>query len=145
MSTLLTETLLDPARRDQAVDTLVGVIDAEVAGKKGIGGTVLKTAYSAVKKINDGIVRRAVNGMLPDAARALQPYWDARGAQPFGTYLAANGDAAADALLAVSDTRAANPKHAAIAKIYNGVRPKAKQHVVEALPRLGSAVETLAS
>lgn len=144
MSTSLNDALLDPTTRDQAVDTLVGVIDAEVAGKKGLGGTVLKTAYSAVKRVNDGIVRRAVNGMLPDAARALQPYWDARGSQPFGAYLAANGDAAADGLLAVADTRAANPRHAAVATIYNGVRPKAKQHVVEALPRLGTAIEGLA-
>lgn len=145
MSTHLTETLLDPARRDQVVDTLVGVIDAEVADKKGLGGTVIKTAYSAAKKVGDGIVRKAVNGMLPDAAAALQPLWDDKGTAPFGVHLTAHSDRAADALLAVADSRANNPKHAAIAKIYNGIRPKAKQHVVEALPRLGTAVETLAS
>ncbi|AKT51033.1 DUF6918 family protein [Arsenicicoccus sp. oral taxon 190] len=145
MSTTLTESLVDPSRRDLAVDTLVGVIDAEVAGKKGIGGTVIKTAYSAVKKVNDGIVRRAVNGMLPDMAHSLQPLWDGRGTTSFGAHLAAHDDQAADALLAVADARAANPRHAAVARIYNGVRPKAKQHVVAALPRLGTAVETLVS
>ncbi|WP_409484065.1 DUF6918 family protein [Arsenicicoccus dermatophilus] len=145
MTTSLPETLLDPARRDTAVDTLTGVVDAEIADKKGVSGTVLKTAYSAVKKINDGIVRKAVDAMLPDAAAAMQPLWETRGTTPFGEHLAANSSQAADALLAVSDKRAANPKHAAIAKIYNGVRPKAKEHVVAALPRVGSAVETLAS
>ncbi|WP_288799203.1 DUF6918 family protein [Arsenicicoccus cauae] len=145
MSTTLTETLLAPTRRDTVVDTLVGVIDAEVAGKRGVGGAIIKTAYGAVKKVNDGVVRRAVDGMLPDAAASLQPLWDARGDQAFASYLTAHGDQAADALLAISDTRAANPRHAAIATIYNGVRPKAKQLVVEALPRLGAAIETLAS
>ena len=41
----------------------------------------------------------------------------------------------------VTDARAANPKHAAVAKAYGLLRGKAKDHVTAALPRLGAALE----
>lgn len=139
--TTLSETLLTPERRPQTVDALVGVVEAEVASKSGIGGAAIKTAYKAARKIDDRIVRRAIAGMLPDFLDRLDPFWAARGAQPFGATLAAQGDAAAEALLSVTDARAANPKHAAAAKVYGMLRGKAKDHVLAALPRLGAALE----
>lgn len=144
MSTTLSETLLDPARRDHAVTTLVNVVEAEVASKGGLSGVALKTGFKAVQKMSPDLVRRAVNGMLPDFATSLQPYWEARGESPFGAYLASHGSVVADSLLSVSDERAQRPNHAAVAKIYNGLRPKAKAQVEEALPRLGTAIESLA-
>ena len=139
--TTLSETLLTPERRPQTVDALVGVVEAEVASKSGISGAAIKTAYKAARKIDDRIVRRAIAGMLPDFLDRLAPFWAARGDQPFGSQLAAQSDAAAEALLSVTDARAANPKHAALAKVYGMMRGKAKEHVVAALPRLGSALE----
>lgn len=41
----------------------------------------------------------------------------------------------------MTDARAANPKHAAVAKAYGLLRGKAKDHVTAALPRLGAALE----
>jgi len=72
---------------------------------------------------------------------ALSPFWDSRPAgTPFGDHLAANSDAAAEALLAITDEHAASAK-APLAKAYNALRGKAKENVADALPRVGAAIE----
>lgn len=140
----LPELLLDPSRRDQVVAALVGTIEAEVQTKSGLSGMALKTAFKAVQKISPDLVHRAVNGMLPDMAARLDPMWRAKGDQPFGVYLPSRADEAADALLAVADERARQPKHAAVAKVYNTVRPKAKSQVIDALPAVGRTIDSVA-
>lgn len=139
----LPELLLDPSRREHAVTALAGTVDSEVARKSGITGMALKAAYKAVQKISPGLVRRAVNGMLPDAAEKLDPIWQERGAVPFAEYLPTRSDEAADALLSVSDERASRPDNATLAKVYNTVRPKAKSQVVDALPAIGRAIDSV--
>ena len=140
----LREILLDPARRPDVVAALVGAVGAEVESRSGLSGAAVKAGYKAVQKLSPDLVRRAVNSMLPQWAEHLEPFWSGRGDQSFAAHLVANGSAAADALLAVTDARAANPKHAAIAKVYSKLRGKAKDNVEAALPRLGEALQSLA-
>lgn len=140
-TTSLPDLLCDPARRDEVVSAMVGTIEQEVAGKSGVTGLALKTALKAVQKINPDLIRKAVNGMLPDMAAKLNPIWADKGAVPFGEYLPSRSDEAADALLSVSDERASRPDNKALAKIYGTVRPKAKAHVVEALPAVGRTID----
>lgn len=137
--------MVDPAKRPQTVAALVDVVDAEVNSKSGLSGTALKGAYKAAQKIDSTIVSRAIDKMLPDFIYRLDRYWDAKGDQPFGQYLASQGEDVANTLLEVTDQRAANPNNAAVAKVYNMVRGKAKENVVAALPRLGTALEGLAT
>ncbi|MEO7062050.1 MAG: hypothetical protein ABI083_20225 [Lapillicoccus sp.] len=139
----LSETLLAPDRRQDTVAALVGVVDAEVKSKSGFGGAAIKTAYAAAKKVDDKLVGKATNRMLPDFLSALDPYW-AEGTADFGSHLTAQQDAVTESLLAVTDKRADNPNHAAVARVYGMIRPKAKAHVAAALPRLGTALQTLA-
>ena len=113
------------------------------ATKSGLGGAAVKAGYAAVKRLGGNFVTRATDRLLPQFAGALDPFWETKGEQPFGTHLAARSDAAADALLAVTDTRAAKTSHSSAAKVYGSLRSKAKGHVVAALPRLGAAVERL--
>lgn len=127
--------------RQAVVTELVGVIDAEVADQSGLSGAAVKTAYAAAQKVKPGVVASATDKMLPDFVAALTPYWDAKPAgTPFGDYLAANGDAAAESLLAVTDAQADSAKPA-LAKAYSSLRGKAKNYVVAALPRVGAAFE----
>jgi hypothetical protein len=140
VSATVSEALLDPTRRLVAVAALTEVIDAEVADKSGLGGTAVKAGYAAVKKLRGDFVTTATDRLLPQFASALDPFWATKGDQPFGAHLASQSDAAADALLAVTDGRAARTSNAA-AKVYGSLRGTAKSHVVAALPRLGSAVE----
>lgn len=135
-----TDSLLDPAKRPQVVQSLSTVIDQEVESKSGLGGMALKTAFASAKKMKDGIVPKATDAMLPEIAAALAPYWDAKGDQDFGSYLSSRSSEVADALLAVADAKAASPDNAALAKVYKPIRGKAKGYVEEALPRLAAAL-----
>lgn len=142
MSTL-PEILTSPQRRPAAVQALTDVVQDEVRGKSGVGGMALKAGFAAATKIRPDLVPHAVERLLPDFAERLEPYWQGRNGQPFGEHLRAHGDQVADDLLAVTDERVAQARPA-IAKIYGGLRPKAKTQVVDALPRLGGAIESLA-
>ncbi|MFW0789531.1 DUF6918 family protein [Gordonia sp. CPCC 205333] len=127
--------------RDAVVTELAGVIDAEVKDQSGLSGAAVKTAYAAAQKVKPGVVASATDKMLPEFVTALTPFWDSKPAgTAFGDHLSNNSDAAAEALLAVTDAQASSAKPA-LAKTYNSLRGKAKNYVVAALPRVGGAVE----
>lgn len=140
----LVEQLTAESRRPEAVRVLSNVVEEEVKAKSGIGGMALKTGFAAATKIRPDLVPTAVDRLLPQFAEKLEPHWLARGDQPFGDYLVAHAGQVSDELLAVTDAKMRNPNLAAIAKVYATLRPKAKQQVSEALPRLGAAIESLA-
>ena len=144
MTDTLSTALLAPTTRPQVVDAVLRLADSEVAGKKGIGGTLLKTAFAGAKKAGEGRLRRAVDSLLPSVARTLDPYYEASGEVPFGTYLAdpARSGQVADELLAVADAKASAVEGNPLGKIYSSLRGKAKDHVVAALPGLGSTLES---
>jgi hypothetical protein len=144
MAETLTARLLDADRRGAVVDDLQGLVDAEVANKSGLSGGVVKTGYATVKKVRPGIIREAIDKMLDEFVDQLEPFWTAFATEAsgdFGTYLAARPQEASEALLAVTDRRAERSSRAAIISIYGKLRPKAQEHVVEALPGLGAVIE----
>lgn len=127
--------------RDAVVTELAGVIDAEVKDQSGLSGAAVKAAYATAQKVRPGIVAGATDKMLPEFVTALTPFWDSKPADSsFGDHLSANSDAAAEALLAVTDSQATSAKPA-LARAYNSLRGKAKNYVVAALPRVGGAIE----
>ncbi|MFK5633306.1 MULTISPECIES: DUF6918 family protein [unclassified Ornithinimicrobium] len=144
--TSLSTRLLEPATRPQVVDALVQLADTEMAAKTGLSGAVLRTAYGAAKRLGEGRVRRAVDAVLPGVASTLDPYHDAAGATPFGAYLAdpARSSQVADQLLAVADAKAAAVEGNPLGRVYSSVRGRAKDHVVAALPGLGTTLERFA-
>lgn len=142
MNTLSTS-VLDPTVRPQVVEALVRLAETEVAGKKGISGTMLRTALAGARKAPGGGLGRVANALLPGVARALDPHFEARGQRPFGDYLAdpARSGRVADELLAVADERARAVEGNPLGKIYGSFRGRAQEHVVAALPGLGSTLE----
>lgn len=144
MADTLKEILLDSTRRPAVVTDLQTLIDEEVAAKSGVSGTVVKTGYGAVKKIKPGIIGAAVEGLLDEFVVALEPFYAdfrASGGGDFGAYLQQHADAAGDALLGVTDARAASSDREAIKKVYDKLRPQGKKNVEEALPRLGKLID----
>ncbi|WP_132993044.1 DUF6918 family protein [Gordonia zhaorongruii] len=143
MSTSLLPTL-DGNREAMATD-LATVIDAEVRKQSGLSGTALKGAYSAAQKFKPGVVQTATGKMLPDFLTALSPLWDSKPADvAFGDHLTANGDEAAEALLAVTDGQAESAPNV-LAKAYRSVRGKAKGYVIDALGPVGDVIEKYAA
>lgn len=144
MADTLKQILLDSDRRPNVVTDMQNLVDQEVDDKSGVSGTVVKTGYSAVKKIKPGIIGSAVDSLLDEFVAALEPFYadfKAAGAGQFADYLPGRGDEAADALLSVTDARAERSSRDSIKKVYSKLRPNGKKNVQEALPRLGAVID----
>jgi hypothetical protein len=141
--TSLKERLGQDPKRKAVVTDACEVLDQEVADKSGLSGIAIKGAYSIVKGIKPGFVQEVVDGLLDDFLDALDPlYREAvEKQQPPGRFLAANGERAANALLAITDDRAARSSRAVIRKTYDKLRPTAIKHVSAAAPRLGQLLD----
>ncbi len=140
----LSTQLLNKQTRPAVVKDLVEVVRQEVAAKKGVSGTAIKAGYAGATKVMPDLVRRAVRRLLPDFARALDPFWTdfvASDAQDFGQYLASRGPEASAALLAVTDSKLESSSRDQLKKVYRALRGKADSHVQAALPRLGAALQ----
>ena len=144
MADTLKEILLDSSRRPAVVSDLETLVDEEVSDKSGVSGAVIKTGFAAVKKIKPGIIGSAVDSLLDDFTAALEPFYAdfrGQGGGDFGAYLSGRGSEAADALLSVTDARAAKSSRESIKKVYEKLRPNGKKNVEEALPRLGKLID----
>jgi hypothetical protein len=137
----LASVLADPTRRRAVIDDSVQLIEDEVHGKGGLSGMALKAGYRAVKAIKPGVIHASVDMLLPDFAPAVDPFYvKAKASGDVRRYFVANADAIADALLGVTDRRAERAKQELMKKTYGGLRPMAKRHTAEAVPRLADLI-----
>src|SRR3954468_15890082 len=99
----LVEALTDEAKKKDIVRDCCDLIDAEVKDKGGISGLAIKAGYGTVKGIKPGFVEKAVEDLLPEFAKALEPiYADAKSAnKPVADFFAANSERVANALLSI--------------------------------------------
>ncbi len=143
----LVDVLSAPDKKDVVVDDVLALIDAEVADKGGISGLALKAGYGAVKGIKPGFIRQVVSDLLPEFAKALDPFHQeaVEKQKKQSDYFPANGPRVADALLAITDARAKTAKSGVVRSTYDKLRGTAKKNVEAALPRLGKLVEKHAS
>jgi hypothetical protein len=144
MAETLQEILLAPSRRTQVVEDVTKLVDSEVSDKSGVSGLAVKSGYALIKKINSSFVSDAVDGMLDNFVARMEPHYasfQASGGGSFTDHLTSNSSDVADALLGVTDDRAASSRRESVKKVYAKLRPQAKKHVEEALPRLGALVE----
>ncbi|MEA2697451.1 MAG: hypothetical protein QOI66_1722 [Myxococcales bacterium] len=141
MSTL-NELLLVPGNRPKVVADCVRLIEEEVDSKGGLSGLAIKGAFALVKAVKPGFVAEAVDNMLNDFVARLEPFHAAAQVrnEPTGPYLGARAGEVAEALLAISDERAARAKNATLKKAYEKLRPTGKKHVEAAVPRVGRLI-----
>ena len=143
MAATLQEILLTPETQPQVTDDCFKLLEQELSDKSGVSGTAVKLAYKTVNAFMPGHVYHMVDKMLPDMVVQLEPFWaDFRtsGGSGFGDYLAKRGDEVAQALLTVTDTRAANSGRPTVIRAYGSVRGSGAKHVQAALPRVGDLV-----
>jgi hypothetical protein len=137
MATLL-ELLGGSAKRAAVISDALTVLDAEVDSKGGLSGLAIKGAYKIVKGVSPDFVPSAVDHMLDDFLKALDPIYqealqrgiDAR------QHLLSNAGRVADSLLSITDSRAARAKNQMVKKTYEKLRDGAKKHVEASVPRL---------
>ena len=147
MAATLQDILLAPDTRPQVVADCLTLIRQEVSSKSGISGTAVKLAYKTVNAFASGYLQHMVESLLPDMTDKLEPYWagfTASGASGFGDYLVKRGDEVSEALLSVTDARAAASSRPTIIKAYRSVRGGAAKHITAALPNLGNLIQKYA-
>src|SRR5215468_10503565 len=147
MAATLREILLTPDTRPKVIADCYLLIEQEISDKSGIAGTAVKLAYKTVTTFAPGHVRYMVESLLPDLVDKLQPFWadfTTSGGSEFGDYLAKRGGEVAEALLTVTDARAAASDRPTIVKAYRSVRAGAGRHIQAALPRVGEMVQKYA-
>lgn len=143
MAATLQEILLAPGTRPKAIDDCFVLLKQELSEKSGISGTAVKLAYKTVETFMPGHIRYMVESLLPQMVDTLEPYWadcTTFGGCEFGEYLARRGDEVSEALLCVTDARAAASGRPTVIKAYGTVRGNAAKHVEAALPRVGALV-----
>ena len=143
MAATLQEILLVPDVQPKVIADCYLMIDQEVGEKSGISGTAVKLAYKTVNKFLPGHVQHMVESLLPDMVDKLEPYWadfSISGGSEFGDYLAKRGGEVSEALLSVTDARAAASSRPTIIKAYRSVRGSAVKNVEAALPHVGDLV-----
>lgn len=138
--------VLGRADRKKLVEDVVRLIDEEVGRKGGLTGMALKGGYAVVKKLKEGrMIQVAVDHLLDDFTEALDGLWTSftagGGTGTFSSFLASHEQQACDALLAITDGKAARADQAVIRKTYETLRGQAEKHVKEALPGVGRLVE----
>jgi hypothetical protein len=148
MAATLQDILLAPGTQPHVIADCQQLIEQEVAGKSGASGMAVKLAYKTANTFAPGYLRARVEDVVPDMVAQLEPFWAdfcESGASGFGDYLAKHGDEVSQALLSVTDARAAQAERPAILKAYRAVRGGAARHVTVALPNLGDLVEKYAA
>ncbi|MCX4099302.1 DUF6918 family protein [Nocardia sp. alder85J] len=144
MVAALSESLLDDAKRSAFLADAREVLDAEVSDKGGASGLAVKGGYAAIKKVSPTIVADALESFAPKFVEQLEPFWaeyQSTGSGRFADLLVAKQDEVAEALLAVTDSRADKSDRPALKKAYSALRSSAKKNVAEALPRLGDLIQ----
>jgi hypothetical protein len=133
------DVLGDPARRDRLFGDCARLIEEEVRSKRGLGGIALRAGFAAFQRVQPGILPLAVERLVPDMARAIEPHWTAvRGSpEPVGS-LVARARGVADDLLRVTDRWAERTRRPGVASIYRSLRPAALDHVTASVPRLAA-------
>jgi hypothetical protein len=147
MAATLQQILLAPDTQPQVLADCYTLIDQELSDKSGMSGAAVKLAYKTVNAFMPGHVQHMVEVLLPDMVSQLEPFWvdfRASGSSGFGDYLAKRGDEVTQALLSVSDARAAGSGRPTVVKAYSSVRGSAVKHVQAALPRVGDLVQKYA-
>lgn len=141
----LAEKLLEASRRSRVVEAAVRLIDEEVKSKGGLSGIAVKGAYGVVKAVKPRFVPEVVDGMLDEWVDKLEPFWNGwsaeGGGKTFSQYLSGRKADVAESLLGVTDGRARQSRNGSVRRMYDKMRPTAKKHVEEAVPRLGQMVE----
>jgi hypothetical protein len=143
MAATLQEILLAPDTQPKVIADCYALIQQEVSDKSGIAGTAVKLAYKTVTTFAPGHIRYMVESLLPGLVDELQPYWadfTTSGGSEFGDYLAKRGEEVSEALLSVTDARAAASDRPTVIKAYRSVRGVAVKQVEAALPHVGDLV-----
>ena len=139
----LVDTVKDTTKRAAVLDDCVRLIEAEVAGKKGFTGIAVKAAMKSVKGLRPGMIRQSMDALLDDFSDKIEPFWQECQAsgKPSRSFFTTRKADIANALLSITDDRAAKSPHRVLVKAYKTLRGKAMSHIGDAMPRFADLLD----
>ena len=139
----LKEILTAAEKRKEVVADCAKLLDEEVASKSGFSGLAVKAAFAMVKALKPGMIPHTIDDLLDEFAAKVDPFYQAAkdAKQPVDAYIAGHAADIAEALLQITDGRAARTKHGTLKKAYERLRPTGKKHTTEAMPRVGRLIQ----
>ena len=143
----LVEVLKDQNKRKLVLDDCERLLDSEVADKRGISGVAVKASFKILKKFKAGMIRITLDDMIDEFAVKVDPYWlecQEKGGDAQQFFVSRKVEVA-NSLLTITDERAKVSPNRSIRKAYNSLRPKAVQHIGDAMPRFSKLVVKHAS
>lgn len=145
----LSDQLLHPQAKPHVIDGCCGLIEREVAGKRGLSGTAVKAGFALVSRVKPGFIREVVVTLLPEFVASLEPLYEASAsetqtlggsaAERFIERVTSDRAGAAEALLGVTDRRISGARPA-VQRAYNKMRSNARENVEDALPGLVATI-----
>ncbi|MEO0350929.1 MAG: hypothetical protein AAF282_12875 [Cyanobacteria bacterium P01_A01_bin.15] len=141
----LSEIIKDKTVRAKLTTECTKLIDRQVAAKGGLSGMAMKTAYGVIKGVGAGYIPGAIDRILPDACRALDPIWqEGKAAGDPVKYLSDHSDRTADSLLSVTDARIQKTNNGVVSATYKKLRKSVKTDVETAVPDLAQVINSCA-
>ncbi len=144
----LASRLTAPEQRRRVIADCCQLIDEEVSRKGGFSGAAIKLGYATVKAVKPGFIAEAVDNLLDDFVRRLEPFYqahlrlrDSGSPRSLIDHFTGEGPAIAEALLGITDDRAARAPGGVVKKSYEKLRPTAKKHVEEAIPGVARLID----
>lgn len=131
----LQDALEDPLRRTVLVQDAVAELEAELKERSGFSAVALRTAYKAVDKLRPRMIEDNIDRLLPRFAPVLDAHYEAAAGDVDG-HFRSHAEEIAESLLGATDVRASEANNAVAKKVYAKLRPKAKENVVDGMPRL---------
>lgn len=142
---MLVSMLGEGDRRQALSRDLALLIEKEVGAKAGLQAMAIQGAYKILRSAKPEVVERAVTGLLPDFALALEPLCQAAEADMeggrFERLFARRATEVAEALLSVTDARMQRASTGPLRAAYARLRASAHRHVSEAAPRIGALLD----
>lgn len=135
--------LRDPALHQRVLREGSALVDAEVARRSGLAAMALKAGYAAIKALRPDIIEASLDKLLPAFAPALQPFLDQALAQGAGQgavarHFATHAETIAEALLGVTDAKAANAENPVMKRTYAALRGQAHKQTAQSVPAVGA-------
>ena len=144
-SSSLPDILLSVKHPERLVDELARTLEAHIASRGGLKGLAMKAGFGALRSAKPDIADRAVRGLMPDIAKALDPlYAEFKRSQgeDFGSYLSQHAARAAELMVKAVDTRLAGNPNTPMKAVYKQFRGSVGDELQKLLPPVGRVLST---
>ena len=129
--------------REALIREMAGLLEAHIAGKSGIKGMAMKTGFSLLRKAKPDLAQRAVKGLLPDIASALDglhgEFQRSQGSDLAG-FLRTRADEAVPLASAAIERRIETSGSPAVQKVFRQFKGSVAEELRALLPAMGAAM-----